>query len=75
MSNFQNLLSGALYGTLKGTFFCCILTATGASMCYLLSFLSGADIILRTWPERMRDLRAQVTEVSFFLVDKESRNY
>ncbi|KAK4003023.1 hypothetical protein OUZ56_004809 [Daphnia magna] len=59
-SVFLNILSGALYGTVKGTCLSSLLTATGASMCYFLSLLSGTDFILNTWPEKMSHLRAQV---------------
>ncbi|XP_046647619.1 transmembrane protein 41A-A-like [Daphnia pulicaria] len=59
-SVFLNLLAGALYGTLKGTCLASLLTATGASMCYFLSLLTGSDFILNTWPEKMSHLRAQV---------------
>ena len=71
----QNLLSGALYGPLIGTALCCLLTASGASMCYFLSLISGTEIIMRKWPDKLSQLRHQVSlfykySVLFFLLQQ-----
>jgi len=71
-SVFLNLLSGALYGPLIGTALCCLLTASGASMCYFLSLISGTEIIMRKWPDKLSQLRHQVDankkRLPFFLL-------
>lgn len=71
-SVFLNLLSGALYGPLQGTIICSVLTACGASMCYFLSLISGAEMIMRRWPDRLTQLRRQVDSnkkrLPFFLL-------
>ena len=52
---------------MKGTCLASLLTATGASMCYFLSLLTGSEFILNTWPEKMSHFRAQVKVISFNL--------
>ena len=55
------MLAGALYGPLQGTALCSFLTATGASLCYLLSKITGVELVLKYWNERISKLRVQVT--------------
>ncbi|KNE68321.1 hypothetical protein AMAG_12985 [Allomyces macrogynus ATCC 38327] len=44
---FLNLIAGALYGPVSGSLLTVLLTATGASGCYLLSSLLGASVVRR----------------------------
>lgn len=71
-SVFLNLLSGALYGPLKGTIVCSLLTASGATMCYFLSLISGTEVIMRLWPDKLTQLRSKVDQnkqrLPFFLL-------
>jgi len=71
-SVFMNILGGALYGPLKGTIICSLLTTIGASMCYFLSQLTGVGLVLKLWRERISVLRAQVemnkTRLPYFML-------
>ncbi|KAG0729555.1 Transmembrane protein 41A [Chionoecetes opilio] len=58
-----NLLGGALLGCWPLGFpLCCLLTAVGASNCFLLSRLVGANIIQHKFPEKIRWLQEKVHE-------------
>ncbi|OXA43393.1 transmembrane protein 41A [Folsomia candida] len=52
-SVFLNLMSGALFGVLKGFPLCCFLSACGASSCFLVSKYFGKEILVRYAPHRV----------------------
>ena len=56
----QNVLAGALFGVWLGLPLVCFLTGTGASCCYLLSWLFGKDLVWKYWSHRIRPLQDQV---------------
>ena len=57
----QNLLGGALLGCWPLGFpLCCVLTAVGASNCFLLSRLVGANIVKHKFPAKIRWLQEKV---------------
>jgi len=51
-SIFLNLLSGALFGVWKGFVLCSILSACGASLCFLLSKYVTSGLLHRFFPEK-----------------------
>ncbi|XP_063863950.1 transmembrane protein 41A-like isoform X2 [Scylla paramamosain] len=58
-----NLLGGALFGCWPmGFLLCCVLTAIGASNCFLLSRLVGANIVQAKFPAKIRWLQEKVHE-------------
>lgn len=58
-----NLLGGALLGCWPLGFpLCCVLTAIGASNCFLLSRLVGANIVQRKFPAKIRWLQEKIHE-------------
>ncbi|UMM14695.1 hypothetical protein L5515_002397 [Caenorhabditis briggsae] len=59
-SFFMNLLSGALFGTLRGVALVCTLNAIGASFCFCLSALFAAPIVERYLKTRIENLRVMV---------------
>ena len=58
---FQNLLGGALFGIWYAFPLCCVLTATGASCCYLLSHLFGRAVVMKYFSQRVQPLQKKVT--------------
>ena len=56
----QNLLAGALFGSLVGIPLVCILTAIGASCCFLLSYLFAHSLVDRFFHNRLHTVRAKV---------------
>lgn len=71
-SVFTNLLSGALFGLWIGFPATCLLTATGATMCYLLSRFFGKSYIVHYFPEKVKSLQSKVEDnqdsLFFFLL-------
>ncbi|XP_046860512.1 transmembrane protein 41A-like isoform X2 [Xenia sp. Carnegie-2017] len=61
-SVFMNLLAGALYGLKYGVLFSCILTASGASFCYLLFKHFGKPVLLYYYPNKLKILQNKVKE-------------
>ncbi|KAK5967689.1 hypothetical protein GCK32_000565 [Trichostrongylus colubriformis] len=59
-SFFLNLLAGALFGVYYGSVFVCILNATGASFCYILSQLFMRPIVDRCFSQRLMILRRKI---------------
>lgn len=41
----QNIIGGAIFGPMTAVPLVCVLTATGASLCYSISYLVGGDIV------------------------------
>ncbi|XP_072902509.1 transmembrane protein 41A-like [Hemitrygon akajei] len=71
-SSFLNILAGALFGPWLGLALCCILTAIGATFCFLLSRVYGKQFVVRRFPERLAVLQHKVQEnrnsLFFFLL-------
>ncbi|XP_071791183.1 transmembrane protein 41A-A-like [Asterias amurensis] len=71
-SVFMNLLGGALFGIWYAFPLCCVLTATGASCCYLLSHLFGRAVVMKYFSQRVQPLQKKVEEnldgLFFFLL-------
>ncbi|XP_078259848.1 transmembrane protein 41A-like [Rhinoraja longicauda] len=71
-SSFLNILAGALFGPWLGLALCCVLTAIGATFCFLLSRTYGKQIVVRRFPERLAILQEKVQEkrnsLFFFLL-------
>lgn len=60
----QNLLAGALYGLKYGVLFSCILTASGASFCYLLFKHFGKPVLLYYYPDKLKILQNKVSSIT-----------
>ena len=58
---FQNLLGGALFGVWKAFPLCCVLTALGATCCYLLSYAFGKALVLKYFSSRVAPLQQRVS--------------
>ena len=58
----QNLLAGALFGLWIGFPFCCLLTAFGATFCFLLSKYFGKKYIEKLFPKRIKLLKLKIKE-------------
>jgi len=71
-SVFLNLLAGALYGVWPGFLLCSVLSGLGASMCYLISNLVGAEAANFYFPARIQafkdKLQVNKDELPFFLL-------
>lgn len=60
-SVFLNVLAGALFGVRYGLPLVCLLTACGASCCYLLSWLVGRHLVLHYLGHRIKPLQERVS--------------
>jgi len=58
-SVFLNVLAGALYGTWTGFLMCCLLTACGASFCYLIARSVGAEAIHSYFPDKIAKFKKE----------------
>ncbi|XP_048454524.1 transmembrane protein 41A isoform X2 [Rhincodon typus] len=71
-SSFLNILAGALFGPWLGLALCCVLTAIGATFCFLLSKTYGKQFVVQRFPERLSMLQQKVQEnrnsLFFFLL-------
>eukprot|EP00088_Acartia_fossae_P008028 TRINITY_DN1377_c0_g1_i15.p1 TRINITY_DN1377_c0_g1~~TRINITY_DN1377_c0_g1_i15.p1 ORF type:complete len:239 (-),score=6.85 TRINITY_DN1377_c0_g1_i15:277-993(-) len=71
-SVFLNVLAGALYGVWQGFFLCCLLTACGASLCYLLASMVGAQTAQHYFPDKINSYKLKLEEnkdeLLFFLL-------
>lgn len=71
-SVFMNLLGGALFGVWKSFPLVCLLSASGASCCFLLSKFFGKQHIERYFPDKVKFLQGKVEEngdsLLFFLL-------
>ncbi|XP_071505286.1 transmembrane protein 41A-like [Diadema antillarum] len=71
-SVFMNLLGGALFGTWLAFPLCCLLSACGATFCYLLSHFFGRTLIMTYCAERVKPLQKLVQDnlegLFFFLL-------
>lgn len=58
---FKNILAGAVFGVWPmGLLLCCLLTAFGASNCFLLSKYAGKDFIKEKFPAQITWLQEKV---------------
>ncbi|KAI2804585.1 Transmembrane protein 41A [Blomia tropicalis] len=60
-SVFLNLLGGATYGVWFGFPLCCLLTATGATCCYLISKFFGTELVEHFFERQLNKFREKVT--------------
>ncbi|XP_054278168.1 transmembrane protein 41A-like [Macrosteles quadrilineatus] len=67
-SVFMNVLAGALFGVLKGFPLCCLLTASGATACYLMSRAFGSSVLQQYFPSQIKFLKEKVSRNSDRLV-------
>ena len=58
----QNVLGGALYGVWVGLPLVCLLSATGASLCFSLSRVFGHDLVNKYFGNRLGPIREEVSE-------------
>jgi len=68
MSILQNVLGGALFGVLIGFPLCCVLTASGASCCYLLSAACGREIIEKYLSRQLKSFQDKVSNFHLLLL-------
>lgn len=68
----MNLLGGALFGTWTAFPLVCVLTAVGATCCFMLSRMFGKTILMTYFPEKLSAVEAKVDEnrdnLFFFLL-------
>lgn len=71
-SVFMNLLAGAIYGIWLAFPLCCVLSAIGASLCFLLSKSFGKTLIMKYFADKLEPLQKMVQEnldsLFFFLL-------
>uniref|UniRef100_A0A1B6F4W1 VTT domain-containing protein n=1 Tax=Cuerna arida TaxID=1464854 RepID=A0A1B6F4W1_9HEMI len=61
-SVFMNVLAGALFGVVKGFPLCCLLTAVGATCCYLMSRTFGSSVLHKYCPAQIKFLQEKVNK-------------
>ncbi|KAG8266153.1 Transmembrane protein 41A [Homalodisca vitripennis] len=61
-SVFMNVLAGALFGVMKGFPLCCVLTAVGATCCYLMSRTFGSSVLHKYCPAQIKFLQEKVNK-------------
>ncbi|XP_022691330.1 transmembrane protein 41A-A-like isoform X2 [Varroa jacobsoni] len=61
-SVFMNLLGGALFGVIPGFLLACFLSATGATFCYLLSYLCGRHLVKKFFASKISYLERKINE-------------
>lgn len=59
-----NVLAGALFGSLVAFPLCCVLTALGASCCYLMSRYFLGDLLMVYWKDKVQKLQEKVSSSS-----------
>ncbi len=64
----QNLLAGALFGVRYGVPLVSLLSAIGASSCYMMSWLFGKDLVWKYFKERIQPLEAKVLSDIIYLI-------
>jgi uncharacterized membrane protein YdjX (TVP38/TMEM64 family) len=57
---FMSLLSGALFGVIKGGILVIFTATAGASSCYFVSKLIGRPLVYWLWPEKLRYFQSEV---------------
>ncbi|XP_071941383.1 transmembrane protein 41A-like [Antedon mediterranea] len=71
-SVFMNILGGALFGVWVAFPLCCLLTAIGATFCYLLSLCFGRALIMHYFSEQVLTMENKIQEnlqsLFFFLL-------
>ena len=56
----QNILAGALFGLGRGLLLVCLLSASGATCCYLLSASFGKRLVWLVFKHHMEPLKKKV---------------
>jgi uncharacterized membrane protein YdjX (TVP38/TMEM64 family) len=59
---FLSILSGALFGGIPAFFLVALCATFGASCCYMLSFMLGKGIVLRTFPDLLVRFNTKILE-------------
>ncbi|KAJ1358539.1 hypothetical protein KIN20_016982 [Parelaphostrongylus tenuis] len=59
-SIFLTVLSGYLFNFFVALFLVCTCSAVGASICYLLSYMFGRDLVVRKFPDRIKQWQGDV---------------
>merc|ERR1712037_453994 len=71
-SVFLNVLAGAIFGSHSGFVLCCLLTACGASLCFLLARLVGERAVAAWFPKKLESFKLKLeenkAELPFFLL-------
>lgn len=67
-SFFLNVLAGALFGVLVGFPLCCLLTAIGATSCYLMSYSFGKETLEYYFPAQIEFLQRKAESNSQQLI-------
>jgi uncharacterized membrane protein YdjX (TVP38/TMEM64 family) len=71
-SVFLNLLGGALFGQWLGFGLTCVLSASGATCCFLLSKYCGKTYVVRFFPQQLANVQKKIEEnmdsLFFFLL-------
>ena len=62
---FQNCLAGAIFGPWWGFPMVCVLSAVGATNCYLLSKYFGKDYVVRYFPDKIGVVQRKVSTVKY----------
>ena len=57
------MLAGALFGPWHGLLLACLLTTTGSTFCYLLSWTFGKQHVMRLFPDKVAMLQSKVAGV------------
>jgi len=60
-NTYQNVLAGALFGVWWGVPLVCVLTACGASCCYLLSWTFGSRLVYTYFSDQIVPLQQRLT--------------
>jgi uncharacterized membrane protein YdjX (TVP38/TMEM64 family) len=58
--------AGAVFGAWRGFLLCSVLSATGASLCYLLARLVGAQLARQYFPHRIKSFQAGLEKTRVF---------
>ncbi|VDL83506.1 unnamed protein product [Nippostrongylus brasiliensis] len=61
-SIFLTILSGYLFNFFVALLLVCTCSATGASICYLLSYMFGRDLVQRKFPDRVRKWQEELAK-------------
>ncbi|OQR80051.1 transmembrane protein 41A-A-like [Tropilaelaps mercedesae] len=61
-SVFMNLLGGALFGVIPGFLLACLLSATGATFCYLLSYACGRQLLRKFFASKISHFEDKIDE-------------
>ncbi|KAK9798178.1 hypothetical protein WJX73_009252 [Symbiochloris irregularis] len=67
-----SILSGALYGALRGFVLVSVVSTIGALSCFLMSFLIGRPLVRAIWPERLshygKEVQARKSDLLNYII-------